>query len=241
MSVGKFTLGASVLALAAMPGIAAAAGGGAEPTAYFSVGAGVTVPDDVSQGTTITPFSGSNTFTLPSGFDTSFDTGFNVGGTIGYKFNSTWRVEGEYRYSTADNLMTTVRGGFNVPTATNPSGSLTPNSGDISVNALFANAVLDINMPGRLLPYIGAGLGYADIDISALGSDAGEGVFAYQVFLGGDVSLDDHSWVGARFNFMNTDNFAYDPVGPAAAGAFTTGKAQYSAFDLTFSYRRDFK
>ncbi|WP_306252916.1 outer membrane protein [Parvularcula sp. IMCC14364] len=242
MSSLKSLIVAGAAALALAPSMASAAGGGGEPVKYFAIGAGLSVPDDTEQDTSLAPFSGANNFTLPDGFDTSFDPGFNVGALVGYKFNDYWRIEGEYRYSSADIDATTTRGQFNVPTSANPGGTLTANSGDVSVHALFANAVLDINMANNLLPYLGAGIGYADVEISGLGADEGEGVFAYKVFTGLDVKMDENSWVGARFSFMNTGDFAYDPVGfDTVGGAFTLSEGQYASFDLTIAYRRKFK
>ncbi len=241
MSLKHILLSVSSVALLA-PVAANAAGGGSDPTVYVSIGGGVTVPDDTEQSTIIAPFSGSNEFALPTGFDTGFEPGFNVGGIIGYKFNSNWRIEGELRYSSADIEETTANGEFDVPTAANPQGTLTPNSGDVSVTSVFANAAFDVPIGGRLVPYFGAGVGYADIDISGLGPESGEGVFAYQVFAGGNVEIDDISAIGARFSFINTADFEYDPVGlDTVAGAFTLGEAQYSGMDFTISYRRAFK
>ena len=135
--------------------------------------------------------------------DVSFDTGLALAGTAGYDFEG-FRIEAEL--GLRENEVNAVDG-------VNADGSLTTSS-------LLVNALYDFENSSRWTPYLGAGLGGADIFANeiTLGSqvlDDDQIVFAYQLKagigydLGKDMALSlDYSYFTAddpQFNGVNAE------------------------------------
>jgi len=104
-------------------------------------------------------------------FAPDFDPGFAVGGAIGYKSGNHFRIEGEVAFRTNE-----VKGSNSIL------------SQDVSALSLMGNAYFDFNFNSPLKPYIGAGVGFADVrsTIKILGVKFSENdtVFAYQLMAG---------------------------------------------------------
>lgn len=102
--------------------------------------------------------------------------GWGAGASLGYKpagsdsFLDMMRFEIEYAYSATD--IDTIGG----VTATD----------DVTVDAYMFNAFVDFVNDTQFTPYIGAGIGWANVETSvpALGFDDSDDVFAYQGRLG---------------------------------------------------------
>lgn len=107
----------------------------------------------------------------------SYDTGlgFNVSG--GYNFDG-FRVEGEFGYKNAD--MDKLSG---------PAASVSVTDTDITVMSFMANAYYDIKTNSPLTPFIGAGLGVLNGEISSAGDDEDDTVFGYQLTAGVSYSV----------------------------------------------------
>lgn len=122
-------------------------------------------------------------FTLPSGDDASvygpdstseyykldYDTGYTIGAAIGYSIRPDIAVELEYGYRNAD--------------------SKSSINGHTSSNAVMANAIYKfggMDATGKITPYVGAGLGWANVDVATndYGSFTRNSAFGYQ-FIGG--------------------------------------------------------
>ena len=218
------------------PAAMAEGGGGGEW--YWRLGGGISIPDDLRQDLAQPPFTA--TPGAPTTQETEADTGFNLGGGVGYIFNKSWRVEGELRYISADlgNVRQTAAGiaGGGAPDAS----TTVNNSGDASAVALMGNAILDINIPSsRLFPYFGGGVGYADVSLDGAGSDDGDGVFAYQFFLGMNVTADKSSWFSLQATYFSTGDVEYDPLGQNP-GTFLVGDTDFTSTDITVSFNRKF-
>jgi opacity protein-like surface antigen len=104
----------------------------------------------------------------------SFDTGFTGSITAGYAFGGRWgmlspRLEVEAGY--LDNDVDTVIN----------SGVVTPaGTGDVSAFYWFANLLLDIPMSGwGFTPFIGGGVGFADVNFNNVNVPAIGGNFSY--------------------------------------------------------------
>ena len=107
--------------------------------------------------------------------EATFDTGFNVGITGGVDCGpGRYELELTYRQNDFDQISDP---GF---------GSL-PVDGDISALAFMANAFWDIATGSPVTPYLGGGIGVANVSINDLGAfgvpfaDDDDTVFAYQV------------------------------------------------------------
>ena len=133
---------------------------------YFTIMAGATFVDD-------------STWTRPGASDTEFEyeTAYNVGGALGYKYGM-FRIEGEIAYRQNDFERFRV-GAIKADAA-----------GDIDALSAMANVYFDFENHTAWTPFIGAGAGWANIDVDGLnvsgfvtegGDDDG---FAYQ-FIGG--------------------------------------------------------
>ena len=103
------------------------------------------------------------------------DTGFGVGGALGYRLPfgmgpwNAFRVEAEYHHEEADHNNISYAGNtFNL-------------DGKSKVDAAMANLYYDFATGlGSLKPYIGGGVGYANVDAGQADDD----VFAYQGMVG---------------------------------------------------------
>ncbi len=136
---------------------------------YVAGGLGASFPNDVD----ITQ-PGEPTLT------TELDTGIFATGAFGRSFdNQIFRAEAEVLYNINDVSTLSVPGGGS-PTA----------SGDISTLGLMVNGYYDIDTNSKWRPYIGGGIGGANVSINSLSSlgvliaDDDTTVFAYQVKVG---------------------------------------------------------
>jgi opacity protein-like surface antigen len=138
------------------------------------------------------------------GWKTEFDNGLAVSGEIGMRMGNGWRFAGELAYTSADvdtHTGVTLGGGsIDGVDAAAIAGSADPlgatvaeivadGRGDITNLALFGNVYYDFNTGSSFQPYVGAGLGFADIDVtynpSGVGViDDGETKLAYQLKAG---------------------------------------------------------
>lgn len=107
--------------------------------------------------------------------DAEFDNGYGAGASFGYMpggegFWNNTRFELEYSHVRSD--FDTI-GGAAI-------------GDDLNVDSYMANAFYDIPTGTAIVPYIGAGAGWAsvDIDVPQIGLDDDDTVFAYQ-FMGG--------------------------------------------------------
>lgn len=110
---------------------------------------------------------------------TEFDDGKGWGLVFGRELGS-WRFEGEWSQREAD-VENHVLGGAALP---GPTGTL-------DAQTLFVNGIYDFNRAGTVAPYLGLGLGWAEIELDGFGvapvpavlSDDDSG-FAYQFIAG---------------------------------------------------------
>ncbi len=135
---------------------------------YVAGGLGASFPNDVvitRPGTTLT---------------TELDTGILATGAFGRSFdNQIFRAEAEVLYNTND-----------VSTLSVPGGVSATASGDISTLGLMVNGYYDFETNSKWKPFIGGGIGGANVSINSLsvmgivGPDDDAWAFAYQVKVG---------------------------------------------------------
>lgn len=207
----KTVLGASAIALAC-------GGAASAQSAYVKGFGGVTVPQNNDFNINARDGSGS----AATGFD--FSTGYTLGIAGGYNITPSIGVELEYAFRNAD---ADFKGGGPSPTTES--------------NAWMVNGIYNFTptgMNGAWQPYVGAGLGAADLNVGSIdGYDGGDFDsdynFAYQLIGGIKYNLPS-GWTlngEARFFGVNDQTIEND---------FYSFKTTYKTFDLLFGATYNF-
>jgi opacity protein-like surface antigen len=133
--------------------------------------------------------------------DVSFDTGFGITAAIGNAYENGLRGEVEFGYRTSD--MDEFDSDFG-------SGSI---NGDVSTFSLMLNAFYDFMPKETICPFIGAGIGYANVegDIDELGSEDDD-VFAYQVAAGVAFAINPQTKIDVQYRYFDTDDSGFDDL-----------------------------
>lgn len=141
--------------------------------------------------------------------DSSLDDGYAVGAALGYNFGQVWplgglRLEAEWTYREND-VDNHEIGGADV---INPTGS-------IESHAFMANLYHDF-LPGAAInPYIGAGIGMAELDFKNYGAnvaganvealDDSDSVMAYQAIAGLAFAINQNLSLTADYRYFTTE------------------------------------
>jgi opacity protein-like surface antigen len=184
----------SVLAAASTVALAMAAGSAAQAQGFGGVWygkafGGMTFPS--ADDTTIYDGDGDS---LASG-DLDYDTGYTLGAAVGYNVMPSVAVELEYAYRAAD-----LKGDI---------------FGDTSSNAVMANAIYKfpgMGAAGTVQPYIGAGLGWANVDVSTddFGNFTRNDGFAYQLIGGVAYAVNPAVSLLGEVRWFGTDTGSVD-------------------------------
>jgi len=128
--------------------------------------------------------------------DTSLDTGYAIHAALGYDFDPI-RAEVELGYAKNDfDKIDTEK-------ATN---------GDVTATTFFANAYYDFHNSSLFVPYLGAGLGYANISYNNLNVDweypfdSHDSVFAYQFMAGIAFAINENLFADLSYRYIGTND-----------------------------------
>jgi|GEM_PF-179125 len=166
----------------------------------------------------------------PYGWDTEFDSGVAFAGEFGASFGNGWRGGVEIVYSSADvdtHTGVTLGGGsIDAVDAAAIAGSPTPlgasvaavvadGQGDITNTGVFLNGYYDFNSEGAFQPYVGAGVGFASVDVAYQPSgitviDDSETKLAYQVKAGATWRLDNQWELFGEYAYRATEDVELD-------------------------------
>lgn len=129
----------------------------------------------------------------------SFDPGFGITAAIGNAYENGLRAEVEFGYRTSD--IDEFDSDFG-------SGSI---NGDISTISLMVNGYYDFMPKETICPFIGAGIGYANVegDIDELGSED-DNVLAYQVAVGVAFAINPQTKIDVQYRYFDTDDGDFD-------------------------------
>jgi len=172
-----------------------------------------------------------------AGTSVTYDLGFGAGAQIGYAFGGP-RVELEYTYRY--NNAHTIGSGDGTVDAT----------GSLRANAFLANFIYDFDTGSRWVPYVGLGLGAANVQastirtaapVSTTGSflDGGSTELAGQLIVGVDFMTSEH--VGLFLDFRGlwvkspTMNYGAGCAGGATTACTTTGTTSMPYFNGAFN------
>jgi opacity protein-like surface antigen len=189
---------------------------------FVVVGSGVSVS---FAGTYISGNIGAvivNDSDIDDGFDTgefSFDTGIGFLGALGSSFEGGGRAEVElgYRKNDFDEIKVDGLGSADI-------------DGDLTSSSLMGNAYYDISTEGSFSPFIGAGIGFANLeaDLDDFG-DEDDTVFAYQFILGGSFASSETLSVDLQYRYFATDDPDFDGL-----------DSEYSSHNIMIGLRNNF-
>lgn len=129
-------------------------------------------------------------------------------GAIGLQLNENFRVEGEMAYRTNQ-----------VDYFKNANGTYASASGgDISSMAFMANGYYDFSTDSGIKPYIGAGIGMAQVDaefenFGAVLESTSEVLFAYQGIVGSNFEISDNFGLFLEYKYFATSDMAIGAAG----------------------------
>ena len=168
---------------------------------YGAIGAGLNLlkDGDVSNDGP----GGSGAFIFDS--DADHSSGIGVYAALGYDWGNSWRTELEFSHRSNDINSIAAKPGF----IGFPAGTI---AGDSRAVALMLNLVRDFDMGTRFTPYIGGGVGFADVDHDIIGANGpiaiGYGVhtrsFAYQGIAGVAVELAESLALDVSYRYFGT-------------------------------------
>lgn len=166
----------------------------------------------------------------PYGWNTEFDDGVAISAEVGMRYGGGLRSGLELAYTKSDverhsgvTLGGTVIDGVDAAVLTGSATQLgatvgavvADGRGDITNTALFANLYYDFATGGAFEPYVGAGIGFAQVDVDYSPSGVGiingdDTAFAWQL-KGGVTWKIDPSWEAyGEYAYRQTDDVSFD-------------------------------
>jgi len=166
------------------------------------------------------------------GWNTEFDAGYSVGLEVGLVYDRPLRAGIEVVRSQVD---VDGHSGVELDTLDGPLDPVDANifaqtpaelgitlgelvadgRGEIVQTAVYVNAYYDFNRSGTFQPYVGAGIGFADVNVtynpSGVGIiDDGESKFAYQLKAGATYRVSETIDAFGEYTYRATDDIATD-------------------------------
>jgi len=155
--------------------------------------------------------------------EASSGTAFGI--AVGHDYGNNIRAEAELAYQKND---------FDKAVLNN---AYIPVSGDISSFAVLLNGYYDFPSESIFTPFIGAGIGFAQIDVSNFNAEGSgipnestdDTVFAYQVGVGVGYAFSEKITIDVKYRFFGTS----DPT-------FNTNEAEYGSHNISLGLRVGF-
>jgi outer membrane protein OmpA-like peptidoglycan-associated protein len=159
-----------------------------------------------------------------------FETGWAALGTIGYAFESHWRIEGEfgYRSNDTDNYLV---GPVSTPRSRR--------GGDLTEYTAMVNVLYDIPLSERLdITFgLGAGVDYAEFDDGAIAGNDDDFNFAYQAIAGLSYELTNRLDLTLNYRYLHVDEPEF--AGPHLAHVDTYAFEDLEKHTVTVGLRYD--
>ncbi len=194
---------------------------------YGAIGAGLNLlkDGDVSNDGP----GGGGAFIFDS--DADHSSGIGVYAALGYDWGNSWRTELEFSHRNNDINSIAAKPGF----IGFPAGTI---AGDSTAVALMFNILRDFDMGSRFTPYIGGGIGVADVDHDIIGANApiaiGYGVhnrtFAYQGIAGVAVELAESLALDVSYRYFGTTKNNLTSTLNGAPASIAAGYGAHSFF-----------
>jgi opacity protein-like surface antigen len=166
--------------------------------------------------------------------DTSFDTGYGLSASYGYNTGKVWSLGGfrpeiEVGYNQADVDGHTLNGG----------STLDGSTGDVDTFYAMANLIHDFDTGSAFVPYLGAGLGYANVSYNGFGVaaipdvlDDSAGALAYQGIVGLGYEVSQQLTLTLDYRYFATDDIDVK----TGAGRDTSLKGDQNKFNVGMRY-----
>jgi len=152
-----------------------------------------------------------------SGISASYDLGFAAGGYAGFYVKENIRLEGELSYR-ANDLDT--RGGVAI-------------AGEAEALALMLNAFFDFKLESIVEPYLGAGIGIADVDYRIGGLQYDDTVLAIQMVAGAGIEIAPATQLTVDYRLFMTDDLK-------VGGGVGFGSVEYTNSAVMVGLRKSF-
>ena len=151
----------------------------------------------------------------------SYDRGWVVSGAVGYALPGGFRLEAEvaYRKVKVDELDIVQDGGLGVALGGGSLNGVTVAAeGHETALSVMANMWYDINTGTPFTPYIGGGIGFAEISLDKLSAagalivDGRDDVFAYQLGAGVGYAVTSNLTLTVDYRFFGTTNATFTDI-----------------------------
>lgn len=116
------------------------------------------------------------------------DNDWMAAGGVGYAYGNGFRTEAELAYR--NNEITDLSGA------------------DVEAKSVMINGFYDFNRAGRFQPYLGVGVGYAEVDAGA----ANDSNWAWQAMAGVGAALSDRLTLDVGYRFFRVDDLQFGPI-----------------------------
>ena len=127
----------------------------------------------------------------------AFDSGIVTTFAVGTIISSAWRVEGEfgYRKNDLDKMDFDSNNNFSWE-----------DGGDVTALSMMGNGYYDFNNRSRFSPFVGAGLGFANVeyDLDSMDHKDDDNVVAYQLILGVGFAATEKFSVDLQYRYFAT-------------------------------------
>jgi len=192
----KFTISLLAMALVVGGSVAPALAG-----PYFSVNAGAVWVND----------SDLDIDFLGDIGELSYDAGYGVNAAFGNAYGNGVRSELELAYRTNDIDEISISG--------LGSGSI---DGEVSSWGLMVNVYYDFDTGSAIKPFVGAGIGFANVDLELEGESDDDNVFAYQAMAGVGFAVSKAVTLDLQYRFYATDDPSYKFEGMGVDSEYMT-------------------
>ena len=162
----------------------------------------------------------------PYGWQTEFDNGLSIAGEVGVRLNDNIRGGVEVSYSQADvdthtgvfladidltDVDAAALAGAPDPLGVSVGDLVADGQGEVTTLSVFANAYYDFDLDSQIKPYVGAGIGFMDVDAeyspSGVGIiDDGETKFAWQLKAGASYEVNDSWEIFGEYTYRQSDD-----------------------------------
>lgn len=189
-----------------------------------NVGASFVSDSDFDGNIAGTPFSGKS----------EFDNTWVVGGALGYRFTRNIRAEFNLSYRNAD-----------IDSATFDGVGTVEGAGDVSALTGMVNVYYDFATGSKFRPYIGAGLGFARIELdsdanAAMVSNDSDTVFAWNLMAGIAYAVSDNAEITLGYRYLGSQDVSLDVSVPALGGATGSMDAEFDTHEVLIGLRYTF-